>query len=269
MSNSKENSSLSPSLNESPGAVPISDTVNGLRAGCFKVKDNTFYFQHDNTASNDDKIIDLRSELGYEGYGIYWALLELLHQNGGKMQMNSKRLAFALQVDEQKLSMVINEYDLFTHQDGIFYSKRLLSQIEYRAAIVDKRRDAGSKGGKSKANAKQMLSNELPKERKGKERKIRLNNGIDRNDEYLLNDLGWSNDTETFRGIKRLYPKLLMMKVPLSFENYTKLEKKWGFQKVKDIFSEMQNYSKLFNNNDEAVKTADNWIRRNEERNKK
>lgn len=170
MSNSKENSSLGPSLNESPGAVPISDTVNGLRAGCFKVKDNTFYFQHDNTSSSDEKIIDLRSELGFEGYGIFWAILELLHQNGGKMQMNSKRLAFALQVDEQKLSKVINDFDLFEFDNGNFYSQRLLNQIEYRAAIIDKRRDAGSKGGKSKAKAKQLLSNELQKERKGKER---------------------------------------------------------------------------------------------------
>ena len=171
MSNHLKNSSLSPSTSENPGAVPISDTVTGLRAGCFKMKDNTFYFQHDNTAGNDDKILDLRSELGYEGYGIFWALLELLHQNGGVMQMQSKRLAYALQVDEQKLSKVINDFDLFVLEDGNFYSQRLMDQIEYRAAIVDKRRDAGAKGGKSKAIAKQMLSNELPKERKGKERK--------------------------------------------------------------------------------------------------
>lgn len=158
-------------MSENPGAVPHFDTVQGLRAGCFRMKDNTFYFQHDNNANQDEKILDLRSELGYEGYGIFWAILELLHQNNGTLQMNSKRLAFALQVEEQLLSKVITDYDLFIIEDGIFYSERLLDQIKYRAAIVDKRRESGSKGGKSKANAKQMLSKILPKERKGKERK--------------------------------------------------------------------------------------------------
>jgi hypothetical protein len=131
------------------------------------MKDNRFYFQHDNTSFSDEKVLDLRSNLGIEGYGIYWALIELLHQNGGKMQMLSKRLAFALQVDDKKILSVINDYNLFEIDDGFFYSKRLLEQIQYRAEIVEKRRVAG----KSSASVQQMLNKKTHKgkERKGKE----------------------------------------------------------------------------------------------------
>ncbi len=36
------------------------------------------YFNHDSSARNDIIIIKLRSSLGYEGYGIFWSVLELL-----------------------------------------------------------------------------------------------------------------------------------------------------------------------------------------------
>jgi len=88
-------------------------------------------------------------------------------------------------------------------------------------------------------------------------------------DEYFLNDLGWKNDIETYQAIKKLFSKLLQMKVPLSFEQHTALVGKWTSPKVRDIYSEMQNYSKLLFKNDEAAKTANNWLKRNAERVKK
>ena len=35
------------------------------------------YFPHDSNARNDIKLIKLRSKYGYEGYGVYFALIEL------------------------------------------------------------------------------------------------------------------------------------------------------------------------------------------------
>lgn len=163
------------------------------------MKDNSFYFQHDNTAFSDEKILDLRSSLGIEGYGIYWALIELLHQNNGKMQLLSKRLAFAIQVNEQNLMSVINDFNLFIVEDGYFYSKRLLDQIQYRAEIIEKR----SIAGKSGANAKQMLSKHSPKERKGKERKEEDNKG---NESKL-----WRDDFEIYKSeLRTIYKELVI-----------------------------------------------------------
>ena len=36
------------------------------------------YFNHDSNSFTDIKIIKMRSKLGIESYGIFWALLELL-----------------------------------------------------------------------------------------------------------------------------------------------------------------------------------------------
>ena len=43
----------------------------------------SYYFQHDYNAASDSKILFLRQQLGMEGYGIYWFVLEQLAQAGG------------------------------------------------------------------------------------------------------------------------------------------------------------------------------------------
>ena len=40
------------------------------------MKKDTFYFSHDYNAHNDVKILFMRQQLGMEGYGIYWFLIE-------------------------------------------------------------------------------------------------------------------------------------------------------------------------------------------------
>ena len=43
------------------------------------------YFNHDSNARNDIRVIKLRSKLGYEGYGIFWGILELLFSEENKL----------------------------------------------------------------------------------------------------------------------------------------------------------------------------------------
>ena len=43
------------------------------------------YFNHDSAARNDYRIIKLRATLGYEGYGVFWAVLELLFTEENKI----------------------------------------------------------------------------------------------------------------------------------------------------------------------------------------
>ena len=40
-----------------------------------------FYFNHDYTARNDDKILELRANFGAEGYGIFWMIVETMAEN--------------------------------------------------------------------------------------------------------------------------------------------------------------------------------------------
>ena len=89
------------------------------------------YFNHDSTARNDYRIIKLRATLGYEGYGVFWALLELLFTEENKICINQYEiLAYGLQCDSNVLKQVIEDFDLFVIEDGCFYSRRLNNHIE-------------------------------------------------------------------------------------------------------------------------------------------
>ena len=89
------------------------------------------YFNHDSNARNDYRIIKLRAKLGYEGYGIFWSLLEMLFIEENKICIEDyDALAFGLQCDANKLKQVIEDLDLFVIEDNCFYSKRLNNHIE-------------------------------------------------------------------------------------------------------------------------------------------
>jgi hypothetical protein len=84
------------------------------------------YLQHQSNSFTDIKIIKMRSKLGIESYGIFWALLELLFNEENKLCIDDYSvLAFSLQCDPDKLKSVIEDFDLFVIEDGCFYSKRL------------------------------------------------------------------------------------------------------------------------------------------------
>ena len=48
----------------------------------------SFYFSHDYNARADIKIKKVIINHGYEGYGIYWALIEDLYQNANAMPLD-------------------------------------------------------------------------------------------------------------------------------------------------------------------------------------
>ena len=108
------------------------------------------YFNHDSTARFDIRVIKLRSKLGYEGYGIFWAVLELLFVEENKLCVNDyEPLAYGLQCDEHILKQVIEDFDLFVLEDGCFYSRRLNDHIQ----------EINSKSNKAKENASKRWSN--------------------------------------------------------------------------------------------------------------
>ena len=140
----------------------------------YDMTNNTFYFPHDYNAQRDGKIISLLSELGAEGYGIFWLVIELLAQNHGRLQKNYKSIAFVLHVDIELLIKVIQDYNLFVFDDDFFYSERLLTHFEKRKSISKKRSEAVQKRWNNQAidtNVIQMYNKSNTKLYKGKERK--------------------------------------------------------------------------------------------------
>lgn len=108
------------------------------------------YFNHDSTARNDYRIIKLRATLGYEGYGVFWAVLELLFTEENKICTSQYDiLAYGLQCDPIILKQVIEDFDLFVIEDGCFYSRRLNNHIE----------EINNKSSIAKENAKKRWNN--------------------------------------------------------------------------------------------------------------
>ena len=135
------------------------------------------YLQHQSNSFTDIKIIKMRSKLGIESYGIFWALLELLFNEENKLCIDDYSvLAFSLQCDPDKLKSVIEDFDLFVIEDGCFYSKRLNNHIDTINSKSIKAKESASKRWNN-ANAMQTHSDsnasrvEYSKEEKSKVKK--------------------------------------------------------------------------------------------------
>lgn len=98
----------------------------------------SYWFEHDYNAANDAKILFLRQQLGMEGYGIYWFVVEQLVQSGGKLPLKIiPVIAMQSQTQESKVSAIITGYELFQIEDDHFFSLRLNGHIETRAAFSE------------------------------------------------------------------------------------------------------------------------------------
>jgi uncharacterized protein YdaU (DUF1376 family) len=137
------------------------------------VKKETFYFSHDYTARSDEKIKNLLYNLGYEGYGIYWALIEELYQNANALRKQYKRIAFDMRVDEKTIQSVIEDFELFVIDDEFFGSLSVQRRIELRDEKSKKASDSAKARWSKDANAlrTQSDSNAI-KESKVNETKI-------------------------------------------------------------------------------------------------
>lgn len=114
---------------------------------------NTFYFNHDCNARDDDKIVAVRMKQGAEGYGIYFMLLELLGcSEGCALRRDYNGLAWQLRVPTEAVKRVIEDYGLFQFsEDGkLFHSARLKAQMDAMSETRAKRSQAGKRGMESR-----------------------------------------------------------------------------------------------------------------------
>ena len=119
-----------------------------LLAGLFfyQMKKEAYYFSHDANAKDDPKILQLRMELGWEGYGLFWALIELLrNESDHRMRTHYKSIAFALQTQEDSIKRIINDFDLFGLDDQYFWSESLLKRMELKEERSEKARESAKK----------------------------------------------------------------------------------------------------------------------------
>lgn len=103
------------------------------------------YFSHDSNARNDEKILRLRMKLGWEGYGLYWALIEKLRDSDNYACVKDYNvIAFDLRTDAAKIKSIIEDFGLFAStEDGrCIYSESLLRRMEAKEKVSDARRNS-------------------------------------------------------------------------------------------------------------------------------
>ena len=137
----------------------------------------TFYFSHDYNARNDIKIQALLVEHGAAGYGVYWVIVEILHEESEKKLKidNLTNVAIARQASTsvEHIKSIVEcclKYGLLVEVDGYFFSKRVRGNINKRMDISEKRAKAGRISAEKRKKATSV--EQIPtKERKEKERK--------------------------------------------------------------------------------------------------
>lgn len=95
--------------------------------------------------------------LGWEGYGLFWGLIELLrNQPDYRMQKHYMSIAYALHSDEKKIESLVNDFDLFARDEEFFWSESLLKRMELKEEKSEKMRNAANKRWNKESDAKAM-----------------------------------------------------------------------------------------------------------------
>lgn len=136
------------------------------------------YFSHDYCARNDPKLQDVLCQHGVAGLGIFWVLVESLYEQGGVLPLSAcKSIAFALHVESNVIESIVHDFNLFQNDGETFWSNSVISRINKRNDITEKRKRAAinswlsrrEKQMQSKCNAPSMNCNAI-KENKIKEK---------------------------------------------------------------------------------------------------
>ena len=95
------------------------------------------YFSHDFNARNDIKLKKLNMQLGLQGIGLYWCIIECLYENNGYLTLDDDvdLLVYDLKVDRDLIINLIDNFDLFKKCKNKFYSQSVLNRLQ---KITDK-----------------------------------------------------------------------------------------------------------------------------------
>ncbi|MDH6305749.1 hypothetical protein M2459_002495 [Parabacteroides sp. PF5-5] len=120
-----------------------------------KAKKDAYYFPHDCNAKDDPKCVLLIEQLGLEGYGIFWVLVETLREQPDfKYPLKLvPALARKHNTTTAKMKVVVKGYDLFIIEDNTFFfsaslNRRMQPYLEKKKALSE----AGKKGNQVRWN---------------------------------------------------------------------------------------------------------------------
>ena len=119
---------------------------------------DAYWFSHDSNAKDDPKVMMLIDQLGLEGYGIYWVLVETLREQPGYRYPVKMLpiLAKRYYTSGEKMAAVVRNYDLFAIEaEDFFFSPSLDRRMLH---LQDKREKFRLAGIASAEKRKQLAS---------------------------------------------------------------------------------------------------------------
>lgn len=140
---------------------------------------DTFWFKHDYNARNDEKILELRSVFGAEGYGVFWMLVESMAETevGGLKASLIGGLSLGYGVAKERLKEIVKyclEIELLYEKDGLYFSGRLLKHKEERKIFSE----SGKNGAKIRWKNRGAIGGGNAEERRGEEKREEYNRGV-------------------------------------------------------------------------------------------
>lgn len=138
-----------------------------------------FYFPHFCNARHDRKIRRLRKELGVEGYGIYFMLLETLREQQDLVYPleDIDLLAEEFGVSEAKIKATICGYELFEiDAEEKFFSPKMLVYLEPYFRMKEQRREAGLKSAAKRQLNDRSTAVQQSKVNESKVKESKVNN---------------------------------------------------------------------------------------------
>lgn len=99
------------------------------------------YFSHDYSTREKKEMKKILKDLGFEGYGLYWAIVEFMYRN--ELMIGEESLV----IDERytdKVKAILNNYELFHIENGYYISDRIIENIKKQEEKSQKAKDAVS-----------------------------------------------------------------------------------------------------------------------------
>lgn len=239
---------------------------------------DTFYFSHDFSSRNDPKLQELQMVHGMAGIGVFWCLVEMLHEQDGYLMLSQcKSYAFALRVDCDLIKSIVSDFALFQNDGERFWSESALERIQERKAKSKKAREsANSRWGNANALRTQSEGNAI-KERKGNESKGETNVSLtptakkstnesleklrnESDEAYMIRMEQLKKFHEFQDWIKENAPRVGQMKKPMTFTQWQKATVQFG--KFGYMLRKMDNYLPLLKKNASTYQTLVNWMER-------
>ena len=120
---------------------------------------DAYYFPHDANAQHDPKIIQLIERYGYEGYGVYWAVIERLRNESGyshpieAIMGLGKAMEWGISESEGYMPNFIDfclKIGLLNKKNEHIYSESLNRRMLKLQEVREKLQEAGKKGAEAR-----------------------------------------------------------------------------------------------------------------------